>query len=94
MEHVEQVKVFTSPFGPPSTVLRSDGSPAQRQAIERAVAALRDLRDAVGDLALAEAVHQATHGSAERAGASLRTLETGHRPPEIEVVRTRRRASP
>ena len=33
-------------------------------------------------------MHQATQGSAERAGASLRTVETGHRPPEIEVIRT------
>jgi hypothetical protein len=88
VEHVEQAKVFTYPFGLPASVLRADVTPGQRQAIEREITALRDLRDAVGDLALAESVHQATQGSAERAGASLRTLETGQRPPEIEVVRT------
>lgn len=88
VEHVEREKAFTYPFGLPSTVLRSNATPAQKEAIRREVDALRDLRDAVGDLALAESVHQATQGSAERAGASLRTVETGHHPPEIEVVRT------
>ncbi|MDV3220319.1 hypothetical protein [Intrasporangium sp.] len=88
VEHVEQNQAFSYPFGLPASVLRADASAAQRAAIEREVAALRDLRDAVGDLALAESVHQATQGSADRAGAALRTVETGHRPPEIEVVRT------
>ena len=88
LEHIEQEQVFTYPFGLPASVLRADATAAQREAIEREIASLRDLRDAVGDLALAESVHQATQGSADRAGASLRTIETGHRPPEIEVVRT------
>jgi len=88
VEHVERTKVFIYPFGLPASVLRDDATANQREAIEREISALRDLRDAVGDLALAESVHQATQGSAERAGASLRTLETGQRPPEIEVVRT------
>jgi hypothetical protein len=88
VEHVEHAQAFTYPFGLPSSVLRANATATQRGAIEREIAALRDLRDAVGDLTLAESVHQATQGSADRAGASLRTLETGHRPPEIEVVRT------
>ena len=88
VEHVEQAQVFTYPFGLPSSVLRDDVTAGQREAIRREIVALRDLRDAVGDLALAESVHQATQGSADRAGASLRTVETGHRPPEIEVIRT------
>jgi hypothetical protein len=88
VEHVERTQAFTYPFGLPASVLRADATANQREVIEREIAALRDLRDAVGDLALAESVHQATQGSAQRAGASLRTFETGHRPPEIEVVRT------
>ena len=88
VEYVERTGVDTYPFGLPSSVLRSGATANQRAAIEREISALRDLRDAVGDIALAESVHHATQGSAERAGASLRTLETGHRPPEIEVVRT------
>ena len=86
VDHVEAAKAFGYPFGLPDSVLRADASPAQRAALEREIAALRDVRDAVGDLALAEAVHHATQGSADRAGAALRTVESGQRPAETAVV--------
>lgn len=88
VKHVEQTGATTYPFGLPSAVLDPSASTAQRTALERAVVALQNLRDAVGDLALAEAVHQAVQGSADRAGAALRSVESGHQPPEPEVVRT------
>jgi len=88
VEHVERTGATTYPFGLPGSVLPGSASPAQRAALEREVDALRDLRDAVGDLTLAEAVHQAAQGSPDRAGAALRSVEAGHHPPEPEVVRT------
>ncbi len=88
VKHVEDAQAFTYPFGLPASVLRSDATVPQRAALEREIAALRDLRDAVGDLTLAESVHHATQGSADRAGAALRSVETGQRPAELEVVRT------
>ena len=87
VEHVERTGATTYPFGlgageiPPA-------SPAQQAALNAEIDALRDLRDAVGDLGLAESVHQAVQGSADRAGATLRTFQTGHQPPEPEVIRT------
>lgn len=88
VEHVERTGATAYPFALPSSVLRSSATAPQRAALEREIESLRDLRDAVGDLALAEAVHQAAQGSADRAGATLRSMESGHQPPEPEVVRT------
>lgn len=88
VEHVEKPGNATYPFGLPADILRTDATPAQREALELEFDAIRDLRDAVGDIALAESVHQATQGSADRAAATLRSMESGHQPPEPEVVRT------
>jgi hypothetical protein len=88
VEHVQKPGNGIYPFGLPNDVMRPDASPAQRAALEHEFDALRDLRDAVGDLALAESVHQATQGSPDRAAATLRSMESGHQPPEPEVVRT------
>ncbi|WP_405535212.1 hypothetical protein OG787_12235 [Streptomyces sp. NBC_00075] len=87
VEHIERTGATTYPFGLAPGRL-PNAQPAQRKALEDEVDALRDLRDALGDLALAEAVHQASQGGTERAAATLRTFETGHQPPEPEVVRT------
>jgi len=88
VEHVEGPGATTYPFGLPTGALPDSATPTQRAALEREIDKLRDLRDAVGDLTLAESVHQATQGSADRAGAALRTVESGQRPPEAEVIRT------
>jgi hypothetical protein len=61
-------------------------SPPQRAAIEEELRRLDDAVDAVGDLLLAESVHQVLRGSPAAAGATLDSLAKGHRPPEPEVA--------
>jgi hypothetical protein len=52
---------------------------------------LRDALDALGDLGVAEAVHQAVHGNATAAGGALDVLAGGEVPPaDPEVIRTAR----
>jgi hypothetical protein len=58
------------------------------KAISDEANALRDVYDAISDLALAEGVHQAVQGNFERIGATLDAYSTGHFPPDPEVVQT------
>ncbi len=77
------------PFGRAS-VLPADATAAERAAIEAEVQRLRDVNDAVGDLLLAESVHQATQARYDASAAALDTVQTGGHPPDPEVVRTPR----
>jgi hypothetical protein len=53
---------------------------------------LADAVDAVGDLVVAESVHQLVQGNPLRSGATLDAVASGQSPPpELEVVRTPRR---
>jgi hypothetical protein len=72
----------TVPFG--SQGLPASG--ADRDAIEAELRALDDAVDAVGDLLLAETVHQTVRGNAAAAAGTLAALSDGARPPEPEVV--------
>jgi hypothetical protein len=70
------------PFG--SGELPASGP--QRDAIEAELRRLEDAVDALGDLLLAESVHQVVKGSPAGAAATLDTLAKGQRPPEPEVA--------
>ena len=61
---------------------------AEAAAVNSAASALLDIYDAVGDLALAEGVHQAAQGNFERIAATLDAYTTGNFPPEPEVTQT------
>jgi hypothetical protein len=63
-----------------------DPDATQRDAIEDELARLDDAVDALGDLLLAESVHQVVKGSPAGAAATLESLAQGRRPPEPEVV--------
>jgi hypothetical protein len=63
-------------------------TPAESAAISAQAAALVDIYDAIGDLALAEGVHQAVQGNFERIAATLDAYTTGNFPPEPEVIQT------
>ena len=63
-------------------------SAAQAGAITAEAANLLDLYDAIGDLALAEGVHQAAQGNFERIAATLDAYTTGNFPPEPDVAQT------
>jgi hypothetical protein len=74
----------------PPGQLPAAGSTQQR-AVLAVLADLADAVDAVGDLVLAESIHQTVLGNPVRAGASLAALATGEVPaPEPDVTRTPR----
>ena len=64
--------------------------PPLRQAVNEEVGRLRDARDALADVAVAEAVHQAVRGNHERAAAMLDAFGRGSMPALPEVVETPR----
>jgi hypothetical protein len=63
--------------------------PAQ-DAVIAILKVLDDLMDALGDLSVAEAVHQITHGNPARAGGILDAMSKGERPPDVQVLSTPR----
>lgn len=67
-----------------------EASPAQAQAIGEEAERLLDANDAVADLAVAEATHQALAGNPERASATLDAYAKDGLPPEPAVIRTPR----
>jgi hypothetical protein len=78
----------TIPFG--KAGLPAFGS-REGAAIDAELHAIDDAVDALGDLLLAESVHQLVHGNPQRAGATVDALSRGDAPPpEVEVVRTPR----
>jgi hypothetical protein len=78
----------TIPWG--TDELPRRGTP-EHDAVVRALTALDDAVDAIGDLGLAESVFQTVQGNPTRAGAILDAIARGESPPaDIEVVRTPR----
>lgn len=66
-------------------------NPAERDAITAALNEIDDAVDAIGDLALAEGVHQAVQGNYLRAGATLDAISRGETPgDEPQVIVTPR----
>jgi hypothetical protein len=80
--------VTTYPFGVNTTPPLPGASPAEAQAITDQATALRDVYDALSDLALAEGVHQAVQGNFDRIASTLEAYSTGNFPPEPQVVET------
>jgi hypothetical protein len=63
-------------------------SAAERAAIEKAVADLKDVFDAMSDLILAEGMHQAAQGNPDRVAAHLEVQADFNPPPNPAVVQT------
>jgi hypothetical protein len=63
---------------------------ADRPAVSAVLDEVAATYDAVGDVLVAEAVHQTVLGNYERAGAALAAVDKQQRPPEPEVIRTPR----
>ncbi len=90
---IEQIKKSgqaTYPFGrtdlPPTTA----GREAAIKAINEEVRRIRDINDAVADLAIAESVHQVVQGNYDRTAATLDTYSKGNFPPTPDVIKTPR----
>jgi hypothetical protein len=78
----------TIPFGSAGLPVRTT---PEGQAVEAELRALDDAVDALADLLLAESVHQAVQGNAQRAGATVDALSRGDaQAPDVQVVRTPR----
>jgi hypothetical protein len=60
----------------------------ERTALDAAFGEIVDAVDAIGDLAIAEGVHQAVQGNYLRAGASLDAISRGETPTERQFVPT------
>lgn len=86
VEHVD-AQPGGYPFGKPLPAATVDEAAVIDAEVER----LRDLHDAIGDLALAEGVHQAAQGRYDAAAAFLDSVGAGAHPPDPDVVRTPRR---
>jgi len=63
---------------------------AEAAALSTAFDAADELLDAAADLLTAEGVHQAVRGNMDAASASLDSISRGARPPEPELIKTRR----
>ncbi len=76
------------PYGKP---LSTDGLNSQiTDAIRKEVDKIRDLNDAISDVAIAESVHQVVQGNYDRGAATLNTYSKGAFPPIPDVVQTPR----
>jgi hypothetical protein len=91
LERVSQPGNAKYPFGFPIGTgpgeLR-DANAFQRAAIEAEVERLKNARDAVADLALAESVHQTVQGNYERAAGALDAFSKGAFPQLPDVVQS------
>jgi len=85
VEQMTSSGVTTYPFG--LTTLPA-ATAAEAAAISQTASGLLDIYDAIGDLALAEGVHQAAQGNFDRIAATLDAYATGNFPPEPEVTQT------
>ena len=92
LAHVEASSQKNYPWGIAALPLDPDATrrTAMNAAIDAAVAHLRDVNDAVADLALAEGVHQAVIGNYDRSAGTLEAFAKGDLPPEVDVIRTPR----
>src|SRR5262249_25022785 len=78
----------TIPFGSAGLPVRTT---PEGQAVEAELRALDDAVDALADLLMAESVHQAVQGNAQRAGATDDALSRGGaQAPDVQGVRTPR----
>jgi hypothetical protein len=84
---LDQVVSSGQPSWPYGTALPALAAPLTT-AVDREVARLREVHDAVADLALAEGVHQLVAGNPERAAATLDAFSAGGLPPDPDVAAT------
>ncbi|MBS3775215.1 MAG: hypothetical protein KGY70_08510 [Bacteroidales bacterium] len=62
----------------------------EKNIIVEAINNIRDINDAVADLAFAESIHQVVQGNIDRAAGTLDTFSTGNYPQIPEVIQTPR----
>jgi hypothetical protein len=90
IDHIGKTGNLTYPFG---KTLPAVDTAAQSDAINKEVEKIKDINDAVADLAIAESVHQVVQGNYDRANATLDTFSKGNFPPTPDVIQTPRSGS-
>jgi hypothetical protein len=97
LDHLAEKRVNTYPYAltdlPPLSEYTGPGLPSAAEIgsiIDRQVAHMKTVADAVGDLAVAEGVYQVVRGNYERAGGSLDAFSKGTYPPIPELPATPR----
>ncbi len=97
VDHLAKTNALNYPYGLPDMPPLSDfsgpglPSPAQIGAIiDRHVAEMRSMADAVADLEIAEGVYQVVRGNYDRAAGITDALSKGNHPPVPEVALTPR----
>jgi hypothetical protein len=91
LAHVKKSGKASYPFGFPTgdgAGKLKEASAAEKAAIDREVARLMNIRDAVADLAIAESVHQVVQGNFERAAGALDAYSKGGFPHLPDVVQS------
>ncbi|WP_295116481.1 hypothetical protein [uncultured Chitinophaga sp.] len=89
IDHVAKNGINTYPFG--KTGLPALENAAQSTAITKELEKIKDINDAVADLAISESVYQAVLANYDRSNATLETYSSGNFPPIPDVVQTPRR---
>ncbi len=84
IEHIRKSAIADYPWG---KELSSSDSTANR-IIDEEVAKMQDMLDAMGDLMMAESVHQAVKGNYERSTAALRSISESTLPPQPEFIQS------
>jgi hypothetical protein len=86
VNHVKKSAVKTYPYG----LNLTNDDPAITSAITKAVKNIVDVADAVGDLGIAESVHQIVMGNYDRAAGVLESYSKGNYPQTPDVIKTPR----
>ncbi|MEA2549171.1 MAG: hypothetical protein QOE42_1769 [Chloroflexota bacterium] len=86
IEYAETLGSLSYPF---EASLPAAPDAAYGVALDAALAAIRDINDAVADLVLAEGVHQAVLGNIDRSAGTLDAFAKGSHPPVPDFVRSR-----
>jgi hypothetical protein len=89
---IELYRASLDPIRTACAAVAPPPEPAEMTAIEAELAILQDALDAVGDLCLAEGVHQLVGGNLLRSGGALAALDRQDTAIEFDVVRTPRSA--
>lgn len=88
IRHLEDTGNTSYPFG--LTNIDNVDTAAQRTVINSEVERIRNINDAVADLAMAESVHQVVQGNYDRASGALDAFSKGGYPQFPDVVQTPR----
>ena len=89
IEHIQETGEAEYPFGL-TEKLPEITDPTKRGAINDEVNKIRNINDAVADLAVAEGVYQVVQGNYDRASGTMEAFSKGNFPPTPEVVQTPR----